>query len=153
MVSAILSRALSGEVRTGNDGPLRTISQVAETLSLPQHVLRFWETRFAQIRPVKSRGGRRYYRPQDVDTLHLIRELLYDHGYTIRGAQRFFKEQQLSFPVSVNLPDVPEPPLPRLKTVDELTHEEKQAIEQILLELSALKHLLVRPSRGRLESA
>lgn len=71
----------------------RTISEVASDLDLPQHVLRFWETRFAQIRPMKRGGGRRYYRPDDVDLLRGIRYLLYGEGYTIRGVQRILKEQ------------------------------------------------------------
>lgn len=70
----------------------RTISEVAEDLDLPQHVLRFWETRFAQIRPLKRGGGRRYYRPEDIDLLKGIRHLLYGEGYTIRGVQRIIKE-------------------------------------------------------------
>lgn len=73
----------------------RTISEVAEDLDLPQHVLRFWETRFAQIKPLKRGGGRRYYRPQDVDLLRGIRQLLYGQGYTIRGVQRILKERGL----------------------------------------------------------
>jgi len=71
----------------------RTISEVAEDLDLPQHVLRFWETRFTQIKPMKRGGGRRYYRPDDVDLLRGIRHLLYGEGYTIRGVQRILKEQ------------------------------------------------------------
>jgi DNA-binding transcriptional MerR regulator len=71
----------------------RTISEVADDLDLPQHVLRFWETRFAQIRPIKRGGGRRYYRPDDVELLKGIRHLLYGEGYTIRGVQRILKEQ------------------------------------------------------------
>ena len=70
----------------------RTISEVAEELDIPQHVLRFWETRFAQIKPMKRSGGRRYYRPDDVDLLKGIRRLLYGEGYTIRGVQRILKE-------------------------------------------------------------
>ena len=71
----------------------RTISEVAEDLRLPQHVLRFWETRFPQIRPLKRAGGRRYYRPADTALLRTIRQLLYDEGYTIKGVQRLLKEQ------------------------------------------------------------
>jgi DNA-binding transcriptional MerR regulator len=71
----------------------RTIREVAEALELPQHVLRFWETRFPQIRPLKRAGGRRYYRPDDVERLKLIKRLLYDEGYTIKGVQKLFKEQ------------------------------------------------------------
>ena len=69
----------------------RTISEVADDLDLPQHVLRFWETRFPQIKPMKRGGGRRYYRPEDVDLLKGIRHLLYDHGYTIKGVQKLLK--------------------------------------------------------------
>ncbi|HEU4804832.1 MAG TPA: MerR family transcriptional regulator [Nitrobacter sp.] len=70
----------------------RTISEVAADLDVPQHVLRFWETRFSQIKPMKRSGGRRYYRPDDVDLLRGIRHLLYSEGYTIRGVQRILKE-------------------------------------------------------------
>jgi DNA-binding transcriptional MerR regulator len=70
----------------------RTISEVADDLDIPQHVLRFWETRFPQIKPMKRSGGRRYYRPDDVDLLRGIRRLLYGEGYTIRGVQRILKE-------------------------------------------------------------
>jgi DNA-binding transcriptional MerR regulator len=73
----------------------RTISEAAEELDLPQHVLRFWETRFAQIKPMKRGGGRRYYRPADVDLLKGIRHLLYDKGFTIRGVQRILREQSI----------------------------------------------------------
>ena len=70
----------------------RTISEVAGDLDIPQHVLRFWETRFTQIKPMKRSGGRRYYRPDDVDLLRGIRHLLYSEGYTIRGVKRILKE-------------------------------------------------------------
>jgi DNA-binding transcriptional MerR regulator len=70
----------------------RTIREVAAGMDLPQHVLRFWETRFPQIRPLKRAGGRRYYRPDDIERLRLIKRLLYDQGYTIKGVQRLFKE-------------------------------------------------------------
>ena len=70
----------------------RTISEVSKDLSLPQHVLRFWESKFAQIKPIKRGGGRRYYRPEDVDLLKGIKNLLYNDGYTIRGVQKVIKE-------------------------------------------------------------
>lgn len=78
----------------GAKGPqaFRTISEVAEELDLPQHVLRFWETRFPQIKPLKRGGGRRYYRPDDVELLKGIRELLYGQGYTIKGVQRILRQ-------------------------------------------------------------
>src|SRR5438132_13213546 len=74
----------------------RTISEAAEELNAPQHVLRFWETRFTQIKPMKRSGGRRYYRPDDIDLLRGIRRLLYGEGYTIRGVQRILKEHGVS---------------------------------------------------------
>ena len=70
----------------------RTISEVSKDLSLPQHVLRFWETKFVQIRPIKRGGGRRYYRPEDIKLLKGIKSLLYNDGYTIRGVQKVIKE-------------------------------------------------------------
>jgi DNA-binding transcriptional MerR regulator len=79
----------------------RTISEAADELDLPQHVLRFWETRFAQIKPMKRGGGRRYYRPADVDLLKGIRHLLYDKGYTIRGVQRILREEGVPHAVAI----------------------------------------------------
>jgi DNA-binding transcriptional MerR regulator len=90
----------------------RTISEVAADLDLPQHVLRFWETRFVQIRPLKRGGGRRYYRPDDVELLKGIRHLLYGEGYTIRGVQRILKEQGVRFVMNVWLEGAPQPPKP-----------------------------------------
>jgi DNA-binding transcriptional MerR regulator len=86
----------------------RTISEVAEELDLPQHVLRFWETRFVQIRPMKRGGGRRYYRPDDIDLLRGIRYLLYGEGYTIRGVQRILKEQGPRFVIGAGRGDMSE---------------------------------------------
>jgi DNA-binding transcriptional MerR regulator len=88
---------LPEEVVDKSPDAFRTISEVAEDLDLPQHVLRFWETRFGQIRPLKRGGGRRYYRPDDVDLLRGIRALLYGQGYTIRGVQRILKEKGLRY--------------------------------------------------------
>jgi DNA-binding transcriptional MerR regulator len=78
-------------------GAFRTISEVADEIDVPQHVLRFWESRFAQIRPMKRGGGRRFYRPEDVDLLRGVRHLLYGEGYTIRGVQRILREQGAPF--------------------------------------------------------
>ncbi len=83
----------------------RTISEVAEDLDLPQHVLRFWETRFAQIKPMKRGGGRRYYRPQDVDLIKGIRHLLYDQGFTIKGVQKKLKDNGVQFVVALGAGD------------------------------------------------
>ena len=87
----------------------RTISEVADDLDLPQHVLRFWESRFPQIRPMKRAGGRRYYRPDDVDLLRGIRHLLYGEGYTIRGVQRILREQGPKFVQAVWQPGAAQP--------------------------------------------
>lgn len=84
----------------------RTISEVAEDLAIPQHVLRFWETRFAQIKPMKRGGGRRYYRPQDVDLIKGIRFMLYDQGYTIKGVQKLLKENGVQFVVAIGAGDL-----------------------------------------------
>lgn len=75
----------------------RTISEVADELDIPQHVLRFWESRFPQIKPMKRAGGRRYYRPDDVDLLRGIRHLLYGEGYTIRGVQGILRDKGPKF--------------------------------------------------------
>ena len=87
----------------------RTISEVAEELDIPQHVLRFWESRFSQIKPMKRAGGRRYYRPDDVDLLRGIRHLLYGEGYTIRGVQRILREQGPKFVQAVWQPGAAQP--------------------------------------------
>ncbi len=71
----------------------RTISEVATNLDVPQHVLRFWESKFKQVSPLKRGGGRRYYRPEDVDLLTSIKDLLYNQGFTIRGVQKLLKEK------------------------------------------------------------
>lgn len=70
----------------------RTISEVSEELDVPQHVLRFWEGKFSQVRPLKRGGGRRYYRPEDIALLRRIRDLLYSEGYTIKGVQKLLRE-------------------------------------------------------------
>jgi DNA-binding transcriptional MerR regulator len=108
----------------------RTISEVADELDVPQHVLRFWESRFREIRPMKRGGGRRYYRPDDVDLLRGIRHLLYGEGYTIRGVQRLLKEQGQRFVQSVWQPGAPQPsrqpPEDASDEAGELTEAEEQ---------------------------
>ena len=101
----------------------RTISEVADEIDVPQHVLRFWESRFPQIRPMKRGGGRRYYRPDDVDLLRGVRHLLYGEGYTIRGVQRILREQGITFVQDVWRAGA-EPPPP-------LLDEDKSAEEAI----------------------
>ncbi len=77
-----------------SSGAFRTISEVADELNVAQHVLRFWESKFPQVRPLKRGGGRRYYRPEDVEVLRQIRALLYEEGYTIRGAQKLLRARR-----------------------------------------------------------
>ena len=89
---------MSGEKRAGagsskSASAFRTISEASKHLDVPQHVLRFWETKFTQVKPMKRAGGRRYYRPEDILLLEGIRDLLYDQGYTIKGVQKLLKEK------------------------------------------------------------
>ena len=106
--------------KTKTEGAFRTIGEVAETLDLPQHVLRFWEKKFHQIKPVKRSGGRRYYRLEDIALLTEIRGLLHDQGYTIRGVQKLLREGGLAKAVkarakagSAASPQVAKPPAGR----------------------------------------
>jgi DNA-binding transcriptional MerR regulator len=94
----------------------RTISEAAEELNVPQHVLRFWETKFAFIRPMKRAGGRRFYRPQDIAVLRGVRRLLHDEGYTIKGVQRLHREQGIAHLVAAGQGEAapPEPGLTEL---------------------------------------
>lgn len=120
----------------------RTITEVATELELPQHVLRFWETKFSQIKPVKRRGGRRYYRPKDVALLKRIRELLYNDGYTIKGVQKLLregaaKETRQSVPGSDSCDGRPETPTEivsdsRLRAELETTVRELEALRKLL---------------------
>ncbi len=93
-------------VRSGEKSPraYRTIAEVAEELDLPQHVLRFWESKFTQLKPLKRRGGRRYYRPEDVLLLQRIRGLLYGDGYTIRGVQKLLRQGFAKSPADEHAP-------------------------------------------------
>jgi len=88
----------------------RTISEAADELDLPQHVLRFWESRFREIKPMKRGGGRRFYRPDDLDLLRGIRHLLYGEGYTIRGVQRILREHGIKFVQAVWQEGAAQPP-------------------------------------------
>ena len=119
----------------------RTISEVADELDIPQHVLRFWESRFPQIKPMKRAGGRRYYRPDDVDLLRGIKHLLYGEGYTIRGVQRILREQGPKIVQAVWQPGAAQPIAPP----DE---EPSEAAEQMAPDAAArtLFGLLKAPS-------
>lgn len=122
-----------------SEGAFRTISEVADELNVPQHVLRFWETKFTQIRPLKRGGGRRYYRPEDVTLLKRIRTLLYTDGLTIKGVQKLLREtgtrvQPEEPPAAVAAPSAEQGPsgLPRAET------------HALLAELKALRDDLQR---------
>jgi DNA-binding transcriptional MerR regulator len=106
----------------------RTISEVAEDLDLPQHVLRFWETRFNQIKPMKRGGGRRYYRPQDVELIKGIRHMHYDQGYTIKGVQKLLRENGNQFLVAIGNGDM---------AAVEAIAQRKQAEQQVPLTQAA----------------
>ena len=92
-----------------SEAAFRTISEVSEDLDVPQHVLRFWESRFQTIKPLKRGGGRRYYRPEDVILLRRIRDLLYKDGYTIRGVQKLLREQARGVALGDDAADAPHP--------------------------------------------
>ncbi|MDG1866518.1 MAG: MerR family transcriptional regulator [Yoonia sp.] len=97
----------------------RTISEVAATLDTPTHVLRFWESKFSQIKPVKRAGGRRYYRPEDIDLLSGIKTLLHDQGMTIKGAQKLLKENGVKYVIAIGADTAPVPvaaPSPKPET-------------------------------------
>ena len=101
---------MSGDPLEKAPDAYRTISEVAEDLDVPQHVLRFWETRFSQIRPLKRGGGRRYYRPDDVALIKGVRALLYGQGYTIKGVQRILKDQGLRYVQAIGRGEAVAPP-------------------------------------------
>jgi DNA-binding transcriptional MerR regulator len=107
----------------------RTISEVADELEVPQHVLRFWETKFPQVRPLKRGGGRRYYRPEDVELLRQIRSLLYHEGYTIKGVQRLMREGSLKERVESLEGDTID--ISQLSEADKRRREITQAIAQL----------------------
>ena len=136
----------------------RTISEAADELGLPQHVLRFWETRFSQIRPLKRGGGRRYYRPDDILLLQGIKQLLYGQGFTIKGVQRILKEQGIRHVIAIGeggevVPDesldadeeallaIPEPDSDAEKR---LTVQDRNRLTEVMRDLLDLKRSLDR---------
>lgn len=127
----------------------RTISEVATDLDVPQHVLRFWETKFTQVRPMKRGGGRRYYRPEDVDLLRSIRALLYDDGYMIKGVQKLLREGGLK-PVEADASPAPEAPAPvapeatapQAPAAAGFSADQRGELKSILDELEAVRKLL-----------
>jgi DNA-binding transcriptional MerR regulator len=123
----------------------RTISEVSDDLQIPQHVLRFWETKFPQLKPLKRGGGRRYYRPEDIALLRRISDLLYTQGYTIKGVQRLLREGGgLGGPESAEaehgeLP-LPEPPEPAGLPLSPAIRAALEELEELAEELRALSH-------------
>ncbi len=109
----------------------RTISEVADELDLPQHVLRFWESRFREIKPMKRGGGRRYYRPDDIDLLRGIRHLLYGEGYTIRGVQRILREHGSRFVEEVWREGAAQPPHVAVDGQDYTDEVEQESPEEV----------------------
>lgn len=124
----------------------RTISEVADELDVPQHVLRFWESRFTQIKPLKRGGGRRYYRPEDVSLLMRIRELLYHDGLTIKGVQKLFREHGVKTVIEGSTGSLP------LTDVTEVTQNTVNisSIRRVITELTDLRDILRTALSSRL---
>ena len=134
---------LTGSRRGGKSpGAFRTISEVSNDLEVPPHVLRFWETKFPQIKPLKRGGGRRYYRPEDVALLRQIRQLLYNDGYTIKGVQRLLKEGALKNTAQLGVATANEPDNRKHPQNSTTSSQEKAALRSIVDELQSLRKLL-----------
>jgi DNA-binding transcriptional MerR regulator len=120
----------------------RTISEVSNEIDVPAHVLRFWETKFLQIKPLKRGGGRRYYRPEDVTLLKTIRQFLYSDGYTIKGVQRLLKDGLIK--TASDQMNTERNFLPGASEIEtgSLSTQNKNEIEEIMEELKVLKRLL-----------
>lgn len=119
----------------------RTISEAADELGVPQHVLRFWETKFSFIRPMKRAGGRRFYRPQDITVLRGVRALLHDQGYTIKGVQKLHREQGMKYLLAASegrAPSADGGPLLGLEG-GELSPEARERLGEALSDLLAVK--------------
>ncbi len=121
----------------------RTISEAADELNVPQHVLRFWETKFSFIRPMKRAGGRRFYRPQDIQVLRGVRRLLHEDGYTIKGVQRLYREEGVRRLIAAGAGErgAPPPPLPSHDADDAgpLEGGARDRLAQTLSDLEAVK--------------
>ena len=134
---------LTGSRRGGKSpGAFRTISEVSKDLEIPPHVLRFWETKFPQVKPLKRGGGRRYYRPEDVALLRQIRQLLYDDGYTIKGVQRLLKEGALKNTTQLGAVTANELDEQKQSQNSTTSSKEKAALRSIVGELQSLRKLL-----------
>jgi len=124
----------------------RTISEVADELDVPQHVLRFWESRFTQIKPVKRAGGRRYYRPDDVDLLKGIRALLYSDGLTIKGVQKVLKERGLRHVAQIGRGGSAEGQPPEPQIIEKIVYVEKPAEAPVKKPRAHLRAVPMSPS-------
>ena len=134
---------LTGSRRGGKSpGAFRTISEVSNDLEVPPHVLRFWETKFPQIKPLKRGGGRRYYRPEDVALLRQIRQLLYNDGYTIKGVQRLLREGALKNTAQLGVATAIEPDKQKQPQNSTTGSQQKAALRSIVDELQSLRKLL-----------
>ena len=134
---------LTGSRRGGKSpGAFRTISEVSNDLEVPPHVLRFWETKFPQIKPLKRGGGRRYYRPEDVALLRQIRQLLYNDGYTIKGVQRLIKEGAVKNTAQLGVATAMEPDQQQQPQNSTTGSREKAALMSIVDELQSLRKIL-----------
>jgi DNA-binding transcriptional MerR regulator len=126
----------------------RTISEVADDLDVAQHVLRFWESKFPQVRPLKRGGGRRYYRPEDVELLRQIRSLLYEEGYTIKGAQKLLRGRRSRAGAEEQPPATAAPPTPRPAPAARVARvaapEARQRLKGVRDELMEIRELLAR---------
>tara|TARA_Y100001978_G_scaffold171311_1_gene161061 strand:- start:568 stop:1011 length:444 start_codon:yes stop_codon:yes gene_type:complete len=134
---------LAGSRRGGKSpGAFRTISEVSNALEVPPHVLRFWETKFPQIKPLKRGGGRRYYRPEDVSLLRQIRQLLYNDGYTIKGVQRLLKEGALKNTAQLGVVTTNGPDEQKQSQNSTSSSLEKATLKSIVDDLRSLRKLL-----------
>jgi DNA-binding transcriptional MerR regulator len=133
-------------------GAFRTISEVSDELDVPQHVLRFWETRFNQVRPLKRAGGRRYYRPEDIELLRRIRGLLYQQGYTIKGVQKLLRDPGRQVPEPATASPPADDPAGELQADADAAPEDsaaRDAIEKVIAELEAIRAELLLLKAGR----
>lgn len=122
-------------------GAFRTISEVADELRVEQHVLRFWETKFSQIKPLKRGGGRRYYRPEDVELLKNIHHLLYQEGYTIKGVQKLLSSTRGNLSARVTAPAAAEA-APEQNPVAKAVSKNKDELKAMLDELKSMRKMI-----------
>lgn len=133
----------AGKTSAKSATAFRTISEVGRELDIPQHVLRFWESKFVQVKPLKRGGGRRYYRPEDIALLRRIRDLLYTEGYTIRGVQRLFREAGVKAVVEGMAVEASDDTPPALQTGPAAFGPDMRAeLKAVMDELVALRGML-----------